>query len=101
MLPPVFRIGMIADVEPGPAVEPAPLYAADIIRRQVITKLVTLVCAHPQFVRSGPKHDPYRISNSPCENLPISSVWVQFENARTILLARVVGVVGVGADGNI
>src|ERR1700757_1789569 len=49
MSPFVARIGMISNVEPWPTVKAAGLYAADVVRRQIIPQIIPLVSAHPEF----------------------------------------------------
>src|SRR2546429_9386227 len=46
----VFRIIMVANVKPWPAVESTRFYAADVIRWQILADVVPLVRAHPKLV---------------------------------------------------
>src|SRR5881396_2891692 len=80
MFPFVAWIGMVADVKPGPAIKAAGVHTANIIRRQIITELVSLVCAHPELVTSRTKCDPDGVSNSPCINFLPAAIGIEFEN---------------------
>src|ERR1041385_6671401 len=80
----VFGIGMIPDVEPWPTIEPARAHAADIIRRQIRTELVTLVRAHPHLIGSRPKHDSDRVANSPSVHLLATAIGIELQDSRPV-----------------
>src|SRR5256714_10613113 len=98
MLAFVPRVLVIADVEPGPAVESARLHAAYVIRYQIFAELVPLVRAHPKLVRSRTNLNPDRVPNSPRKNILLRAVRIELENARPIRFGRVIGSIRERAD---
>src|SRR6266550_1798351 len=84
MLSFVARIDVVAEIKPGPAIKPPGADTADVIRRQILSNLVSLVCAHPEFVAAWTKCDPDSVSDSPRINLLSASIRIEFENTRPI-----------------
>ena len=90
MLSFVPRIVVIAEIEPGPGVEPARLHATDIIRWETFTEIVALVGAHPEFVSSRSESDPDGVPDSPRVNFLRGTVGIEFENAGAICFGRII-----------
>src|SRR6266550_5358397 len=98
MLSFVAGIDMAADIKPGPPIKTAGFHTADIIRRQILPKLVALVCAHPELVPARSKCDADSVSNSPRINFLPAAIGIEFENARAIRFRGVIGIIRARAD---
>src|SRR5262245_19298899 len=94
----VTRILMISDVIPRPAVKAAGTHTADVVGRQIFADLVSLVCAHPEFVCAWPKRDADGVANSPGVNLLSASVRIKLEDARAIFFRSLIRHIRARAD---
>jgi len=89
---------MIADIKPRPTVKPVRLHTADVIGRQIVSKLIALIGAHPKLIRAGAKSDADGVANSPGVNVLVCAVRVELKNARTVRFAGIVGIIRARTD---
>src|SRR5438067_3170945 len=97
----VPRVLVIPEVEPRPAVKPAALDAADVIRHEVFAQLVPLIRAHPKVVGPRPELDADRVPDSPGENILAGAVGIELEDAGAIGFGGVVRSIRERADRDI
>src|SRR5881392_2030943 len=101
MLSFMVRIGMSADVKPGPSIKAAGAHTADIVRRQILPNLVPLVCAHPELIAAGPKCDPNGVANSPSIDFSVGAVGIEFEDASAICFRGVIRNIRARPNGDV
>src|SRR5712671_8082838 len=94
----VPRIWMIAEIEPRPAIEPARLHPADVVRHEVFAQIISFVGAHPKLIRAGAERDSDGVADSPRKNAPPIAVRIELEDARAIGFSRGIGYVRIRAD---
>src|SRR4029078_12018936 len=82
----VPRIGIAADVVPGPAVKPALLDWGDVVGDQVVAQLVALVDGHPLLARVRMHGDADGVADARREHAPPATVGRELEHGGAVLL---------------